>query len=1024
MLEIQSEQLHRLTHPALITLPNAHSFQSVSFRGAHAFAPYDKMSMRFGYARTRLDSKPLNTLFSKVSPLPLETAIRKYATDTKYVNALQEVAKLGHSELSFPALRKLLLSPDGMTYDMEKLVTILSLASGDTSLPIQSFREKNQSPYWIEKNVDMVEYVNIRALGIGDPTQNSGRFGNILDALVYALQSRGVAFHVAPFHPGGLNDHLYLPRNLYRVNNRVVSRELLTLGINDRSQIKLFNDFCHAREKEPMGTVYETLPQTADLSVDYLYRPEAARWIQLNPEAITSRSRKFDDIKSEVGNQHPKNDDETGALVERVLSKLERTDLQEPVMTGLADNFATLSALINGTKVRDEEISPELKDAAAEHLGTDTIASAVTPKENFNAARGDVERQLRERITREIGPEKVEEIEAALRPDLNALARLAEGQKIRSNEMSEPLWNIVYPYVDNSQPPLVYKAKPTLADKQEDIKNVLRKLTVRKALVLATQLAEEDIDVRLLRAESERQWNSHTEPRKAPLFEAKELILEKDSRKIAKTVRRLVRQQVNPEETKRRVSYEMIEASENKNYDDTIAAKFRRVNRIYNLPVGSWCGLQVEFVGFNKEHNYPIFTTRQNAKTQKNEDRTRLIDTSHFMFGTMSRLMLNLENGVRNWAGIKHLVNAIKYWGATGFDALRTDQTDHPYNKTKGIEPIKLRSGQTLSEHMAETDQSFDTMLKASIGRVVEEARRKLGKSLWVLAEFMMLHHEMSDVDKGLAEVRPMGINAISGKFQYIRSLKKLMIEIAHHNRVRKNKGIQERMISAIENHDMDIIIGTSPAAKSLGGLRSLRTRFVLNAIGGVPYVTTQAMQAVDYDKQTSHAMSDSIREDINLAIPEESPEYAVGDTSYSWNDFRHNYFDFIRHELVRPILKDSIITPMKITSLKDVHEGDQPNDPTEKLLAFTVTNNDSDILLFVNNISGKPLEDITLEGVPENKLPSAGSDVSQFILDRPRHGVPLEPVEAVLPMDQANTLHFDKLASGEMKIYRYRAAA
>lgn len=848
----------------------------------------------FSGAKTPLDKTPINSLLKATGAqsVSIEEAKAQYKDDTAYTSVLSEIEQNGFTRKSFPELRQTLQNDQG-GYDLKKLSILVKAATSDhnSKKPIPTIREQNPDTNWLYQS-NMVEYVNIRAMGTNSAEGKKERNGNVLDAITYALQSRGGVFHLAPFHPSSFLNQQYIPKDTYAVDENIISPELSKIGLNPRSQFKLFADVCHSL-KQPVALFYDTLPHTGEASVNYLDKPEAARWIHLDKKEIDKNSENFDAAKTVIELSSPQN------------TKEFQKDLK-----------VLFSAIKDGSK--NGVIQDELKDSIKTLKELKTVEKSENPD----------------------GIEQTISIELKY-----ALKNVNKGARTK-DILSAP--------------------KQHIEGKEKEIQQELFKLTLRKALVVSTHLAETDMDIEFMRKNSEHVWKTAKDPKNIPSAEVGEILVSKDSSKIAKEVKNIVSEKIG----KAKPTYEDVQASE-KDYEGSIAQRLRNKDFIFNMPVGAWNGLMPELIGFHKEHKYPIFSCRGNAQTNfRYQNSNEMKDTAWKMFGTFSRRQFNLPNGQPNKAAFNEWEEAIGFWLKTGFDGLRLDQTDHLYTKPMDFNP---KAGKTMEQFFADNDFAYDTMLPQDIKKTITDLRGKLGKGIPAFYENMM-YHSMPEIGKSFNEIRETATNSITGKFQFYDNFNKLLEAVGIQNKVRKETGSSEFMLNTIECHDNQLSgknlgpkevqgQGTGPASKAMDGLTNIRARFVLNSLG-LPYITTQALLGIHSDKLKSSQTQDTIMSPINYDFDDQPPTYKVGNSEYSYNEFKHNYFDFTSNPQIKSILKNGQVEQLG---------------NNENVLLFSVSNDKSEKLIFAINTGSTSVSDIDFD---QTKISDNSKKITEYSLD------------------------------------------
>lgn len=211
--------------------------------------------------------------------------------DKAFQSVIDEVKELGYSKLSFIELRLFLLNDNG-AFNLDKVKCLVSYAIKDNLNKgiVKTIAQQAESSGWLYAQ-NLVEYVNIRSLGVNAKRNSFVRSGNFLDFIVFMLQSRSSTYHLAPFNRC-MMDMVYSPVDMYSILEDIVSEDLLDSGFSPEEQLKLILDFGHSR-KEKNAFMIDCLPHTAELSVNYLYKPEQARWISLKPEVIKQNKTVF-----------------------------------------------------------------------------------------------------------------------------------------------------------------------------------------------------------------------------------------------------------------------------------------------------------------------------------------------------------------------------------------------------------------------------------------------------------------------------------------------------------------------------------------------------------------------------------------------------------------------------------------------------------------------------------------------------------------------------------------------------------
>lgn len=197
----------------------------------------------------------------------------------------------GYIRSSFVALRNRLIN-ENHSYNLETLACLMHYALPEGLLPdsIQPVSKTEATASWLyEKNI--IEYINIRALGVNNTTDKCLRTGNFLDFIIYILQSRSEVFHIAPFHKH-IENLIYSPTDMYSIMDSLISPELTKVGFSAFEQLKLVLDFGHA-QKIRRAFLIDTLPHTGQMSVNYIYNPTQAHWISLNKDTINTNKRLY-----------------------------------------------------------------------------------------------------------------------------------------------------------------------------------------------------------------------------------------------------------------------------------------------------------------------------------------------------------------------------------------------------------------------------------------------------------------------------------------------------------------------------------------------------------------------------------------------------------------------------------------------------------------------------------------------------------------------------------------------------------
>lgn len=526
-------------------------------------------------------------------------------------------------------------------------------------------------------------------------------------------------------------------------------------------------------------------------------------------------------------------------------------------------------------------------------------------------------------------------------------------------------------------------------DLESNYKNIVKEV-LGERLALATNFASNQNDVKLLQKKAVQEWG------KGNNAELSDMVESKDSFEVRKKVKSLITKKLG-----KSYSYEDVQASE-RDYKGSITKQLREKEFIYNIPVGAWDGGELEFIGFHIKHYYPIFVTRST-----NGDYVRNRDVSSHVFGTISRRNFRLPDGNLNQPAMDEFVNAYHYWIMLGFDGMRLDQVNHLYYKTFDYDP---ESAISMAEYFAERGYSYDTMLAEDIAYFINALRSRTSKYLNVLLEDMM-HYPIPASNRMFKHLKQLKANTIIGNFQFMETMPKLLLRIQQHNLIKLYQQTGKYSSNTIECHDNNLTFGgTSPVCKSADGIVNFRIRFLINLIG-LPHITTQAFHVINYAKATDSLMQQSVNSIKNMNFSDKNT-YSIGDQIYSFDDFRHNIFDFYEKPEINSILKGGII---EVINSNRITENSQNG-----LLFFTVYNKSDDYILFVVNASYKLQENVWLANTNLDWYEGDRKAV-KFDLDQ-HYKSKLIPEEVTLTMlnesGNRQALCFGDLAPGEIQTY------
>ncbi|MEW5822193.1 MAG: hypothetical protein AB1782_18505 [Cyanobacteriota bacterium] len=531
--------------------------------------------------------------------------------------------------------------------------------------------------------------------------------------------------------------------------------------------------------------------------------------------------------------------------------------------------------------------------------------------------------------------------------------------------------------------------------KSTDKKNELVTKLLRKKLILKTHLVENKNDISILIKNAEKQWNSGLNA------EYTLLISSKEHSENCKKVTDILQNKLG-----KNYSYEDIQKA-SENYNTSPGKKLRELYYIYNLPVGAWNGGPLELVGFHIRDNYPIFATRGIGRSYWRCPHDRKgIDVSDKIFGTNSRRKFRYETGERNSEAINEFINTYVYWLVLGFDGLRLDQMNHVYHDEF---KYTINGQQELQEYFRDNDFSYDTMLKEDIEYFIHSIKEKISYGLYITTENMM-HYPIPASNTVYEQLNYLGADSIIGNFQFMETMPKLLLRLQEHNLIKMYQKTNTHLLGTVECHDNNLTLGgTSPVCKSADGLTIFRIRLLINSIG-LPYITTQAIQAINHNKHKDCQIQNSINNILNLNF-KESSEYFIGDKKYSFDNFRHNYFDFVERPEIKTILKGGIIK---------VHNNKLTENSGNNLLFFTVHNKSPNYLLFVINASEETKEDVWLNNTNFDWY-NGPREVIEYKLDK-TYLTKVEPIYAQLVMINEDKKHhalsFGTMLSGEIRIY------
>lgn len=528
------------------------------------------------------------------------------------------------------------------------------------------------------------------------------------------------------------------------------------------------------------------------------------------------------------------------------------------------------------------------------------------------------------------------------------------------------------------------------AKRQELLENKLRKKLVSKTRIIANAQDKE-----ILNAETTKAWNNGKD------FIARELIKTDSHRETCNAIYSVVIDKLGLNYT-----YKDLQASEEE-YSGSVAKHLREKERIYNLPVGAWDGGEAELIGFNVTYNKPVFACKSFKKRKFGTgSKEKYYNVAGHCFDSISRRQFRLASGRLNTEAITEFIDIYSFYLQLGFDGLRIDQVDNVMYEDFGFVLGEVKS---LKEYFSNMSYSYDTILKDDLRFFISELKKLQGEGVSILLEDMMPFsvYRLPEVFSRMHSVRA---DTIIGHFQFMESIPKLLLRVQEHNLTKLYKQEPCYVMNTIECHDNDMTLGgTSPVCKDAGGPEKLRLRMLVNAIG-LPYISMQAMNAVNSERSKDYQMQYSINHPQNLNF-KKYKSYTIGKKRYQFDIFRHNYFDFLNRPEIKELLKGGIIRVQNAKLSDSSRDG---------IFAFTVHNKSPHYLFVVFNSSRQDAQNVWLKNMNLDWYEGPG-EVLQFDLDCNFEG-PLEPVKTTLHMYNENgkrhAFYFEKLYSYDLKIY------
>lgn len=212
----------------------------------------------------------------------------KEPLSTKRKNELQNlIEKYGYLPYSqIKALEE--LTPAEVIFCLEKKMEINNTYKDNKF----TFKSSEISPVkrlgftdadWIKKEQHEIKLINLAALGNGLKDPSPAKFIDWLRQIVI-LPSGNISknilsttIYLVPFHPRDFGN-AYLTASAEEVSENLADKEILNLGIDAKSQVKLFISLAQLCSHP---VIYDVFPQTGRFSKTVLAHPQIARWIDV-----------------------------------------------------------------------------------------------------------------------------------------------------------------------------------------------------------------------------------------------------------------------------------------------------------------------------------------------------------------------------------------------------------------------------------------------------------------------------------------------------------------------------------------------------------------------------------------------------------------------------------------------------------------------------------------------------------------------------------------------------------------------